>query len=149
MSLDDYNYYNDARTRAGRRGKWYDSFDESSMTVQVCWEDEEGDEFFETLPVKFEVCPTCDGRGSHVNPSIDSGGLTSDDFCDDPDFEEDYFSGRYDVSCYECGGKRVSPVVRADNLSERQQEVLDELAENAALEREYEAEVAAERRMGC
>jgi hypothetical protein len=149
MSLDDYNYYNDSRTRAGRQSKWYDSFDESAMTVQICLEDEEGDEFFETLPVKFEVCPTCDGRGSHVNPSIDSGGLCSDDFHDDPDFEEEYFSGRYDVNCYECGGKRVVPVVNDNNLTDDHRRIIADLEERARWEAEYEAEVAMEIRMGC
>ena len=101
------------------------------------------------MPVKYEVCGTCDGRGSHVNPSIDCNGLTSDDFYDDPDFESDYFSGRYDVTCYECGGKRVTPVVDKSRLDDRQKEVLHEIEENARYEAEYEAEVAAERRMGC
>jgi hypothetical protein len=27
----------------------------------------------------------------------------------DPDFEESYFAGHYDVTCRECGGKRVVP----------------------------------------
>ena len=44
MSLDDYNYYNDPRTRAARRGTWYDSFDEDRMMVQVAIEDEEGED---------------------------------------------------------------------------------------------------------
>ena len=39
-----------------------------------------------------------------VNPSIDAGGLSYDDFCDDPDFEEAYFSGRFDVTCSACNG---------------------------------------------
>ena len=149
MSLDDYNYYNDPRTRAARRGTWYNSFDESQMMVQVAIEDEDGEEFFELLPVKFEVCGTCAGRGSHVNPSIDCNGLTSDDFYDDPDFEEDYFSGRHDVTCYECGGKRVSPVVDEGRLSDNNRKVLQDLEERARWEAEYEAEVAMERRYGC
>lgn len=54
------------------------------------------------------VCETCRGRGSYVNPSIDSNGISPEEFREDPDFEEDYFSGVYDVECHECRGKRVS-----------------------------------------
>lgn len=61
------------------------------------------------IPCKYEVCDRCEGKGTHVNPSIDGHGLTRDDFADDPDFAEDYFAGRYDVSCYECNGLRVTP----------------------------------------
>jgi hypothetical protein len=60
----------------------------------------------------YEVCPRCRGEGKHVNPSIDSHGLTREDFDQDPDFEEDYFSGVYDVPCYVCSGARV---VKAPN----------------------------------
>ncbi len=148
MSLDDYNYYNDSRNRA-RRSQWFDSFDEKAMTVEVSYYDEEGDEFSATLPVTFEVCSTCNGRGSHVNPSIDCNGLTSDDFRDDPDFEEEYFSGSYDVSCYECGGRRVSPVIDDIGLDAEQREVVEAIRQNAEDDAEYEAMVAAEIRAGC
>jgi hypothetical protein len=60
----------------------------------------------------YEVCPRCRGEGKHVNPSIDSHGLSREDFDQDPDFEEDYFSGVYDVPCYVCSGARV---VKAPN----------------------------------
>jgi len=149
MSLDDYNYYNDSRVRAGNRSDWFDSFDESTMTAEVSIEDEDGNEIVEDMPVKYEVCDTCEGSGSHVNPSIDCNGLTSDDFYNDPDFAEDYSAGRYDVTCYGCGGKRVVPVVNTSRLNERQKEVLHEIEENARYEAEYQAEVAAERRFGC
>lgn len=61
-----------------------------------------------TLTAKYEVCPTCDGKGTHVNPAIDGNGLTQEDFDEQgPNFREDYMSGVYDVSCYECKGLRV------------------------------------------
>ena len=73
--------------------------------------EDEGGEVEHTVRLTFAVCGTCEGRGSHVNPSIDAGGLTGEDFDDDPDFAEDYRSGRYDVPCAECHGERVVPVV--------------------------------------
>lgn len=49
-------------------------------------------------------CPACNGKGTVVNPSIDAGGLTQEDFEQDPDFAEDYFGGMYNVACMACGG---------------------------------------------
>jgi hypothetical protein len=56
------------------------------------------------IPTSHHNCYQCDGKGTMVNPSIDAGGLSYDDFRDDPDFEEGYFSGRYDVTCSACNG---------------------------------------------
>ena len=106
-------YYNDARTRDA----WYDHFCDRSMTVsKKVYTD---DDTVETVsfPVKLEVCPVCHGRGRHVNPSIDCHGLSQDDFDEDPQFEEDYFSGVYDVTCNHCKGRRVSPVVDHTKLT--------------------------------
>lgn len=63
-----------------------------------------------TVSFRFDVCPTCRGKGTHVNPSIDAGGLSREDFDRDPDFEEAYLGGVYDVNCARCKGKRVVPV---------------------------------------
>ncbi len=97
--------------------QWYESFDEKSMTLTV--PNYETDEMVE-LPAKFEVCSTCEGRGKHVNPSIDSRGLSAEDFAEDPDFAEDYFNGTYDVACVECKGKRVVPVLDTDRATPEQ-----------------------------
>jgi hypothetical protein len=64
-----------------------------------------------TLPTKFKVCPLCEGKGTHINPSIDSHGLTAEDFYEDPGFLEDYASGKYNQTCNECHGLRVIEVV--------------------------------------
>lgn len=74
------------------------------------WSADRDEEMTLRIPAKYEVCHRCEGRGTHVNPSIDGNGLTASDFADDPDFAEDYFGGRYDVRCYECNGKRVTLV---------------------------------------
>lgn len=104
------NYENDHRVRV-QQNRWYESFDEAKMTVAITLENEEGEEETHTLSVKFEVCDTCEGKGRHVNPSIDCDGLTFEDFAEDPDFAEKYFGGAYDVPCYECSGRRVVPVL--------------------------------------
>ena len=101
------SYHNDHRVRGADRHR------ELPLTVCVYGDEDNPDDPTETLiiPHKFVVCPTCEGKGTHVNPSVDSDGLTARDFDDDPDFKRDYMSGMYDVQCYECKGQRVVPVV--------------------------------------
>lgn len=109
----------------------------------------------------YEVCGTCDGRGSHVNPDIDAGGISGDDpfweddrdddwdYCDDDDDghrqTSRYMRGDYDVSCYECHGKRVVPVPREDN-DPADLAIWRELRQGDAA---YAAECRAERMMGA
>jgi hypothetical protein len=148
--IEDANYYNDRRVRAGeaRRDSPFVSVDTGRKVavVRLIDDDEESEH---EVPIKFEVCETCDGAGTHVNPSVDSNGLTAADFAEDPDFAEDYISGAYDVQCYECGGHRVVPVIDEERLNDEQKELLKKLdkqnEERAASRREREAE----RRMGA
>jgi hypothetical protein len=145
---EDYSYYNDSRVQAGRQDK--PDFDEQDMTITLPVLDEDDEETGETLafPAKYEVCGTCNGKGTHVNPSIDCCGLTSEDFEDDPDFRENYMSGTYDVQCYECHGKRVVPEIDESKLSDKQKEVLKQWRHKKEYDYQYARESAAERRMG-
>lgn len=78
------------------------------------------------MPCVNSLCTLCDGDGHVVNPSIDSGGITDDDFYADPEFYEDYMGGRYDVTCPECNGQRVIGALDADGrLDEAQREALE------------------------
>jgi hypothetical protein len=88
---------------------WLETFNEKSMTGIPVWSESEDAEPVE-IPLRFEVCPVCDGKGKHVNPSIDSHGISADEFAEDPDFARAYFRGRYDVPCNGCGGRRVVPM---------------------------------------
>lgn len=100
--MSDSNYYNDSRVRGSMRDR--------SFKFDIC--DDDGNWHEAEVPTKYAVCPVCLGKGTHVNPSIDCNGLSSEDFNDDPDFREDYFSGRYDQQCDTCNGDRV--VLEAD-----------------------------------
>jgi hypothetical protein len=91
--------------------------------VLVLFEDDEAET---EVPARYEVCDTCHGKGTHVNPSIDSHGLTAEDFAEDPDFREAYFEGRYDVLCAECGGRRVVPVVDETRATPEQERLAEE-----------------------
>lgn len=66
----------------------------------------------------YEVCPVCNGLGKTVNPNIDAHGLTAEDFREDQDFKEEYFSGLYDVPCGACKGKRVLTKERLQELEQ-------------------------------
>lgn len=77
------------------------------------------------IPAKMVVCPTCRGKGSMVNPSIDSHGITQSEMDElGDDFRKDYFAGHFDVPCSECGGRNV--VLEADrhNLTDEQEAAL-------------------------
>lgn len=155
--IGELNYANDPRVRAAQRGAWYKEVDKSRMraTVTLRWYDDEDNECEQDVevPIKFEVCGTCQGKGTHVNPSIDCNGLTAEDFAEDPDFREDYFSGRYDQTCNECGGERVVPVINEEGVNDETRALLDkvtkQIEDDLEFERQSHAERMAEMRMGA
>lgn len=113
-------------------------------------DEDTGDEVVNELPSRKEVCGRCYGEGKHVNPNIDSHGISREEFDEDPDFKEAYFSGVYDVTCHECNGLRVVDVVDEGACHTPERKALlaryyDRLDEDAAYRRECEAE----RRFGC
>lgn len=91
----------------------------SETVIQKTYTTRAGRELTFAFPAAFEVCSRCGGKGTHVNPNIDGHGISPDEFADDPDFAEAYFSGRYDVRCYQCDGLRVMPAVNPKSLSKR------------------------------
>lgn len=139
----------DSRDYEAEYGSDHEGFDEKKMTLTYKVYNEDGDEEFLAFPATFEVCDLCSGKGTHVNPSIDCQGLTQEDFDEDPDFREDYFSGRYDEVCYRCHGKRVEPEINDHVFTKQQKEdwkrVEDMLSDRADDRRTQEAE----RRMAC
>lgn len=144
------NYYSDHRVAALDRERG--AFNQKLMTLTFSVIDDEEEEEAEvevTLPARFEVCETCSGKGTHVNPSIDSGGLSSDDFAEDPDFAEAYFGGAYDTVCYGCKGERVEPVVDEARLNSEQKRQYAMVRKTQRERADYEVECRHEREMGC
>jgi hypothetical protein len=131
--MDDWNYYGDPRVTNAGRNKPPTLWDEDAETEIE-------------LPTKWEVCGTCDGKGKHVNPSIDAGGLTGEDFGDDPEFHDSYMRGAFDVTCSQCAGRTTVPVVDWDRLTPEQTKAYESQQQDDA---SYEAERLAERRMGA
>lgn len=99
---------------------------------------------------KFEVCPTCNGRGTHVSPSIDSGGITMSEWAEwDPEERDYYMSGRYDVTCFECHGKNVIQVLEYDTKNKLYNWCCARLEEYYEAQYESSREMAWEKAMGC
>lgn len=134
--IEELNYSRDPRTQ-GR----------IVAPVVHRWSEERGEYDEIALPWRYEVCPVCEGKGTHVNPSIDCGGLTRADFEEQgPEFEEMYFSGGFDVQCYTCGGLRVVPMLDEERCEPA---LLEEYEAEAREDAAYEAECRAERLMGA
>ncbi len=112
--------------------------------MEITLTDENGDDL--VVAAKYEVCDSCSGKGTHVNPSIDGNGLTASDFDEDPDFAESYFRGDYDVRCYECKGQRV---VLVPDYSRMDSDEVQAVEAHYQREHAYRAEIEAERRAGC
>lgn len=142
--IENHNYWSDHRVRASMVSGPFESIDEKRMVGVL--KEMNGIPDGTEVPLKYEVCSTCQGKGTHVNPSIDCCGLSAEDFREDPDFAQDYFSGMYDQPCNECGGKRVTPEIDYDKTPDDIIAAYDRWIKD---EIEYAAMCAAERRMGA
>ena len=142
----DSNYYSDHRVRAGRDGNGFLSVDEQRMIGIVVLYDEQGDDEQIEVPIAFSVCQTCEGRGSHTNPSVDCNGISGEDFERDQEFREEYYSGVYDVSCYGCNGKRVTPDIDVQRCDP---DILKKLRQQQEEDAEFRRIEESERRMGA
>lgn len=119
--------------------KWWSEFDKRRMMVLPKWADNDEDldavDEKAWIPVKYELCETCQGKGTIVNPNIDRQGLSREDFDEDPDFAEDYFNGAFDMKCNECDGNRVALVVDESKASKEQQDSIAEWYQEEASDR--------------
>lgn len=73
----------DYRDRLAYYGNDRGEFDRVRKTISILvyYTDAEGYDVEEPVdfPAHLVVCPSCDGTGSYVNPSIDSHGLSHED----------------------------------------------------------------------
>jgi len=123
--------------------RWW-VFTDGRMAYMIGYseEDEDGTEVHSPIPVDMIVCPTCDGRGTYVNPNIDRQGLSYEDFDTNPGFRESYWNGEYDIRCEHCQGANVIP----HPTEQKHRDLVEELLEDRAY---AYAEQDAERRMGA
>jgi hypothetical protein len=88
--------------------------------------DDEGDEIQVTLPGKYEVCPRCEGTGTHDHPAFENG-ITSSEWAEwDDDDREHYMRGHYDVQCSRCKGLRVVCCPDEECLTAEQKQQLEQ-----------------------
>lgn len=129
--IDDINFAQDPRN-CGRDAE------------QIILYLEDGTEF--PMPIAWVVCPVCDGKGTHVNPAIDCGGISREDFDEDPEFEASYRRGDYDQRCNKCGGRTTVPGVDFDGLEDH---IVEAYRQQLREERAGREEQLAEIRMGA
>lgn len=127
--IEQANYDNDIRSRG-------------APTITLTLDD--GTEH--ALPTRWVICYACEGEGRHVRTSVDCNGLTAEDFDQDPEFAEQYFSGAYDEQCGTCHGRTTIREVDLERLSPELREAYEHQERE---EREYQALCRAERRMGA
>jgi len=135
-------FYQDHRVTAQLRTSPWDSYNEASNLLTVPVHDGDTSTEYE-VPAEFSVCPTCQGKGSYVNPAIDADGITDWHDWSDED-REAYTVGRYDVPCHTCQGKRVIPTPSG----RANPEALQAIREQQRREAEDAAELARELRYG-
>ena len=112
-------------------------------------EQDDGSELEEEvqIPAKFEVCDGCRGNGTHVNRNIDGNGISSEEWGEwDIEEREDYMSGRYDVTCEDCGGMRVIKVPDWEHMDPK---LAEEYSAHLDDEAHYARMCEMERRMGA
>lgn len=128
-----------------------------SGTIEVTYENDDGEEINLVLPAKNEVCSDCGGDGKVLCDGMRGHAYTSEEFAESFDDEEaeEYFKvgGRYDVECQTCQGRNVVAVVDEEHIPEDQKAAYAlyvrydrQRAEGEADDRATER---AERRMGC
>lgn len=110
-------------------------------------DDETGEELVLWLTGKMQVCPACNGTGSHVRRDIDDSKLV--ELLDaDGDYEglERYYEGAYDVRCSECQGRNVQMLPDESELTAEQHRKIEDWYES---ERESMMIEMQERRAGA
>ena len=160
--LEERNYWSDPRTLRAMTTRYYRIVEDGSRVllkvperyVEMLEDELSPSELAaldDGLPVssRFVVCDMCHGHGNVVNPSIDCGGISDDDFREDPDFEEAYFSGAYNIPCPECDGKRVVTQMNPEHLGPLAKKVLAWAAKMEEDSRWTAMEYASERRLGA
>ncbi len=134
VSIEDLNFARDQRNC------------ELAKPPVLYFVDEDGCDSEVELPTHWVVCPVCEGKGKHVNPSIDCNGISPEAFAEDPDFAEDYMRGTYDQTCNKCGGRTTIPAVDLDALDDAQRKAYEQQLRDEADDR---ACYLAELRMGA
>lgn len=154
MVTDDNFFIKNSKTQinmAWVQEKWEDwaEYEELKCTFKE-WLKSLGGNASVQCETKYEICPTCQGRGAHTNPSIDCGGITASEWAEWDEEERDYYmSGGYDITCSQCHGEKVIQTFEYDTNNPLYNWCCERLQEYYEYQYEYAREVAAERRWGA
>jgi hypothetical protein len=122
------------------------------MTITLS-DPDTGDDLEVQLPSRKCVCPTCEGEGYVLNPSMRGHAYAKEEFDDAFDDEQraEYLKrgGIYDVVCETCNGRNVVDEVAEDQLTPAQLVQYEAWCESQRADAEYEAVCRAEREMGA
>lgn len=125
---------------------------------QKNYKEDSKDFAFDTINVDFpsvwEICSDCRGEGKTYLgwAAKDQPAFTREDFdYEGPDFYEDYMNGRYDAQCPICKGTGKVKIIdeKAVNRNKRLKVLYAAHMADLKAEYEYQATIAAERRMGA
>ena len=122
------------------------------MTIKSITIYNDGEECVIEVPARWEICRTCDGEGTMVNPAIDGNGITASEWAEWEEEERHmYCSGGYDIRCNECDGSGKRLVVNHEQFNSQQPKEYALWAESEREEADYrsicDSEAKWERRM--
>lgn len=112
--------------------------------------DEDGLPVETKVPHIWEICYGCRGNGSnssHLEP--DGGGFTQSEFAEafeGPEEQGEYWAGSYDRPCEICSSSGKIQIPDLSRLPKKERERYKERLNDDA---RFEAEEAAERKIGC
>ncbi len=95
------------------------------ITKKITWYGPKS-EWTLNLPGKNEMCSSCKGTGTMVNPNIDGNGLSPDDPDLDEDFWHSYRTGVFDIDCNACDGEKIIQVIDEARLTKRQRIIFND-----------------------
>jgi hypothetical protein len=117
----------------------------SQDMITLKWYNDDGEEIEHTFPSCNEVCPECEGYGTHLNPNIREHAYSMEEFEQEFDEEgrEQYFKhgGIYDVRCQVCRGNKVIQVAEESLFNSEQKSLYEEYQkyqDNCAQERDMD-----------
>ena len=114
--------------------------------------DDDGNEVVFQLPGDREVCGECNGSGKVLAGGLRGMAFTQSEMAEDFEFAEDYFGGRYDTTCPECGGRNVVECIAGyddPRWTPELKAAAESHHEGMRIEAEFARMEAWERKMGC
>lgn len=145
---DDWSHYEELLE--GKDDWTAEQWNQATEVAWSNWLKSLGADAIVVCETKFAICPTCQGRGTHTNPNIDCGGITSSEWAEwGPEEQDHYMSGVYDVACSQCNGEKVIQEFEYETKNALYNWCCERLNEHYETQYESARETAAERAWGA